>query len=321
MRSRQTITFSRYCLDTPRRLRRVEATRDQNVITLRSMPLARRARPVRKVACVDQFRRAGLVFDVRDSGPPGGQPVVLLHGFPQDQTCFDDVVPVLHEAGLRTLVPAQRGYCATARPAGRAAYRLQECVADVLALLDAAGLATAHVAGHDWGGLVAWCLGHRQASRLRSLVALSTPHPGAMAAAMPRSSQPLRSSYVAFLQLPWLPELLLPRILRPSLVRSGLPEAAADRYLRRLREPGALTAALNWYRALPWSLPTPTGPVSVPTTYAWGRADLAVSRTAAELTRHQIQGRYRFEALDAGHWLPETRPADIAALIIDAAKG
>jgi surfactin synthase thioesterase subunit len=65
----------------------------------------------------------------------------------------------------------------------------------------------------------------------------------------------------------------------------------------------------------------PTGPISVPTTYAWGRADPAISRTAAELTRHHIQGRYRFETLDTGHWLPETRSADIAALIIDATKG
>jgi pimeloyl-ACP methyl ester carboxylesterase len=246
--------------------------------------------------------------------------VVLLHGFPQDATCFDDVVPVLHEAGLRTLVPAQRGYSPTARPAGRAAYRLQECVDDVLTLLDAVGVGTAHVVGHDWGGVVAWLLGHRHAGRLRSLVVLSAAHPRAMAAATLRSRQALQSSYIAFFQLPLLPELVLPRVLRRALVRSGLPDAAADRYLRRLREPGALTAALNWYRALPWSLSTPTGPVSAPTTFVWGRADPAISRTAAELTGHHVQGRYRFETLDAGHWLPETRPADIAALIVAATK-
>jgi len=271
--------------------------------------------------CVDQFQRAGLSFEVRDSGPSGGQPVVLLHGFPQDETCFDDVVPVLHEAGLRTLVPAQRGYSPAARPPGRAAYRLQECVADVLALFDAAGVGTAHVVGHDWGGIVAWLLGHQHADRLRSLVVLSVPHPRAMAAAMLRSRQALQSSYMAFFQLPWLPELVLPRVLRRGLARSGLPDAAADRYLRRLREPGALTAALNWYRALPWSLSAPTGPIPVPTTFVWGRADPAVSRTAAELTGRHVQGRYRFEILDAGHWLPETRPADIATLIVDATNG
>jgi pimeloyl-ACP methyl ester carboxylesterase len=269
---------------------------------------------------MDQFRRAGLVFEVRDSGPPDGAPVVLLHGFPQDPTCFDDVVPVLHEAGLRTLVPAQRGYSRAARPDGRAAYRLDECAADIVALLDTAGLDTAHVVGHDWGGTVAWRLGYGHADRLRSLVVLSTPHPRAMTAAMLRSRQALQSSYIALFQLPRLPERVLPRILHRALVRSGLPEAAAERYLDRLREPGALTAALNWYRALPWSLSSPVGPIPVPTTYAWGRYDQALSRAAAELTRHHVVGGYRYEILDAGHWLPETRPAEVAALILDATR-
>jgi pimeloyl-ACP methyl ester carboxylesterase len=270
---------------------------------------------------VEHFRRDSLVFDVRDSGPPDGQPVVLLHGFPQDESCFDGVVPVLHEAGLRTLVPAQRGYSAAARPPGRAAYRLQECVADVVALLDAAGLGTVHLVGHDWGGAVAWRLGYRHANRLRSVVVLSTPHPGAMTEALLRSPQALQSSYIGFFQLPWLPEQVLSRVLRRGLLASGLPTAAADRYLRRLGEPGALTAALNWYRALPWSLTAPIGAIPVPTTYLWGQHDPALSRTAAELTRHHVRGRYRFEILDAGHWLPETRPADVAAMIVEAASG
>jgi pimeloyl-ACP methyl ester carboxylesterase len=269
---------------------------------------------------VHQFRRAGLVFDAQDGGPPNGEPVVLLHGFPQDETCFDDVAALLQEAGLRTLVPAQRGYSGGARPAGRAAYQLGECVADVLSLLDAAGVQSAHVVGHDWGGQVAWSLADRYAERLRSLVVLSTPHPRAMTAALLRSTQALRLWYVGFFQLPWLPEMVLPHVLRNALVASGLPAAAADRYLRRLREPDALTAALNWYRALPWSAPTAVGPTLVPTTYAWGRRDQAVGRDAAERTGDHVRGRYRFEIMDAGHWLPETRPAEVAALVRDAAS-
>jgi pimeloyl-ACP methyl ester carboxylesterase len=140
-----------------------------------------------------------------------------------------------------------------------------------------------------------------------------------MTAALPRSAQALQSSYILFFQLPWLPERVLPRVLHCALVRSGLPAAATERYLHRLCEPGALTAALNWYRALPWSLSTPTGQISVPTTYVWGRSDPALGRTAAELTRQHVPDRYRFEELDAGHWLPETRPAEVAALIVQAA--
>jgi len=269
---------------------------------------------------VDCFHRAGLVFEVRDGGPPDGQAVVLLHGFPQDQTCFEGVVPALQAAGLRTLVPAQRGYSPGARPRGRAMYRLQECVSDVVALLDAAGVEKAHLVGHDWGGVVAWHVAHQHPDRLRSLVVLSTPHPAAVRAALLRSRQALQLSYLALFQLPWLPEKVLSRFLRPGLVRIGLPERAADRYVGKLSGPGALTAALNWYRALPWSLSTRVGAISAPTTFAWGRRDPAISRAAAERTGEHVRGRYRFEVLDAGHWLPETRPAEIAAMIVDAVR-
>src|SRR5919202_1224240 len=101
---------------------------------------------------MDTFTRDGLTFDVRDAGPADGEPVVLLHGFPQDGSAFDRLTPLLAAAGLRTLAPDQRGYSPGARPAGRSAYRVRELEADVLALLDAAGLASAHVVGHDWGG-------------------------------------------------------------------------------------------------------------------------------------------------------------------------
>ena len=105
---------------------------------------------------MDSFRRDGLTFDVLDSGPADGEPVVLLHGFPQDRTAWNRVAPALHQHGLRTLAPDQRGYSPMARPHGRSAYRLRETTADVLALLDAAGLESAHVVGHDWGGIVGW---------------------------------------------------------------------------------------------------------------------------------------------------------------------
>jgi pimeloyl-ACP methyl ester carboxylesterase len=89
---------------------------------------------------MDSFRRDGLTFDVIDAGPADGEPVVLLHGFPQDSAAWNQVAPALHQHGLRTLAPDQRGYSPMARPRGRSYYRLRETAGDVLALLDAAGL-------------------------------------------------------------------------------------------------------------------------------------------------------------------------------------
>src|SRR3712207_219141 len=202
-----------------------------------------------------------MTFDVRDAGPDDGEPVVLLHGFPQDATAWDRVAPALHQHGLRTLAPDQRGYSPMARPRGRGHYRLRETTGDVLALLDAAGLADAHVVGHDWGGLVAWALGAWHPERVRSLTVLSVPHPGGFLRGLVTSTQPLQSTYIAFFQLPFVPEVTLlahdGAVLHRTLVRSGLPEEHAEHYVRRMREPRALSSALGWYRALPWSSPDP----------------------------------------------------------------
>jgi pimeloyl-ACP methyl ester carboxylesterase len=263
-----------------------------------------------------QFRRNDLVFDVRDQGPAEGDAVVLLHGFPQDGSCFDAVVPALHEGGLRTLVPDQRGYSPGARPTSRRAYVLEQMVSDTLALLDTAGVDRAHVVGHDWGGAVAWALAARHPQRVRSLVALSTPHPTALLKSMTRSTQALHSWYMGLFQLPALPEVLLTRTIAASLRRQGLPAAAAEHYARRMAEPGAATAALNWYRAMPFSHMVATPRVRVPTTYAWGEKDFALGRAAAEMTADYVTGPYAFEVLHAGHWLPEKRPDQVASLVL-----
>lgn len=266
------------------------------------------------------YRRDGLVLDVRDAGPADGEPVVLLHGFPQDAGAWDRVAPQLHQAGLRTLAPDQRGYSPGARPRGRRAYRMAELVGDVLALLADRGLTRAHVVGHDWGGAVAWALAGVQPARVSTLTVLSTPHPAAMAAAMTSSRQALSSWYMAAFQLPLLPEAVLGRTLRRTLVRSGLPAEDARRYARRMAEPGALSAALGWYRALPFAGRDAVPPVRVPTTYVWGARDFALGRRAAELTARQVRGPYRFAELAAGHWLPERSADDVAALVLDRVR-
>ena len=116
--------------------------------------------------------------------------------------------------------------------------------------------------------------------------------------------------------LPLAPEVLVSRSLRGSLAGSGLPAEHVERYCRAMAEPGALTGALNWYRGLPFSTRPAVGPVEVPTTYVWGRHDFALGRAAAEATERHVRGSYRFVELDAGHWLPETCPEEVAEAVL-----
>jgi pimeloyl-ACP methyl ester carboxylesterase len=272
---------------------------------------------VRTIGRVDSFRRGDLTFDVRDGGPPDGEPVVLLHGFPQDAAAWSAVEPPLHAAGLRTLAPDQRGYSPGARPRGRGAYRMSECAADVLALLDAAGLESAHVVGHDWGGSVAWYLAGRHADRLRTATVVSTPHPEAIVRALP-GRQALQFWYMAAFQLPYLPEMRFRdrAFTLRTLTGAGVPKESAERYAERLADSSAATGMLNWYRAIPWSVRTRVGRSKVPTTYVWSTHDVALGRRAAEGTARFVAAPYRFVELDGTHWLPETQPATVAEHVI-----
>lgn len=266
-------------------------------------------------ARVTRFERVGLEFDVTDEGPLDGEPVVLLHGFPTDRSSWQQVAPRLHAAGLRTLAPDQRGYSPAARPPGQAEYRLEELVADVLALLERAGVARAHVVGHDWGGAVAWLLAGNHPDRVASVTVLSTPHPAALSRALRHPDQLRRSWYMAAFQLPRLPEWRLATEFVGLLTRTSLPAPDARRYAERLGSAEALTGPINWYRAAR-SSHVRARRVTVASTYVWGSRDFALGPLAARLTADHVTGDYDFVELDAGHWLPETRPAECADAII-----
>jgi pimeloyl-ACP methyl ester carboxylesterase len=150
---------------------------------------------------------------------------------------------------------------------------------------------------------------------------LSTPHPAAMTDAFRHSNQALRSLYMVFFQLPLLPEVLTRRVLAKALRDSGLPEQHVKTYVYAMADPGAMTGALNWYRGLPFSMREPVGRSRVPTTYIWGRHDLALNRFAAERTGRYVDGPYEFIDLDANHWLPETEPAAVAEAIMKRVLG
>ncbi|MDL9935383.1 alpha/beta fold hydrolase [Gordonia sp. ABSL1-1] len=280
------------------------------------MELADRYRSTR----VTEFRRAGLTFDVIDDGPLDGTPVLLLHGFPQRASSWDQVSPLLHARGLRTLAPDQRGYSPRARPTRRRDYRQDELIADVLTLIDELGVDQIDAVGHDWGAAIAWSLAGNHPDRVRTLTALSVPHPGAFLRAMPRG-QLLKSWYMGFFQLPVVPEKLLSKgLVNPDFVtRAGLPAQHANRLATEIVEYGALTGALNWYRGMPLSDRHSIGrKVRVPTTYVWSDRDVALGRTGAELCAGWVDAPYEFITISgATHWLPETRPAEVAEAILD----
>lgn len=248
--------------------------------------------------------------------------VVFLHGFPQTASSWASQVAAVERAGFRAVAPDQRGYAPGHRPSGRGAYRIDALVDDALAVIDATGDEPVHLVGHDWGGGVAWALAARHPDRLRSLCVVSTPHPGAMRRAC-AGTQLLRSWYIGFFQLPWLPERLLlaggGAPLRRALERSGLPADMAARAVERMREPGALTAALNWYRALPLASPSSAiGRIEVPTLYVWSTGDTALGRAAAERTADWVDAPYRFEVLDGvSHWITETAADTLDRLLVE----
>lgn len=266
--------------------------------------------------------RDGTALPVREGGPSDGEPVLLLHGFPQDSRCWSGVEPTLHGAGLRTLAPDQRGYAPGGGPGPVSAYRMDELAADALAVLDDADLGSAHVVGHDWGGGLAWYLGATHPARVRSLTVLSTPHPTALARSMVGSLQPLRSVYMLWLQVPLVPEIVLSRTLAATLRASGLPEDIAAEYASRFDTPQALRGPLAWYRAAarhpPMRALRGSDVIGIDTTYLWGRHDPALGRAAADATARHVSGaEYRFVELDTGHWLPELRADEVAAAVVD----
>jgi pimeloyl-ACP methyl ester carboxylesterase len=183
---------------------------------------------------MDSFQRGDLVFDASAAGPADSELIVALHGFPQNRHVWDRITPQLNAAGYRTLAPDQRGYSPRARPTGRRAYAQSELVADVLALIDASSPTKAtkvHLVGHDWGAFVAWAFASRHPERLRTLTAVSVPHPRALGWAMPRG-QLLKSWYMVAFQVPKLPEAFLTTPRGVALMQGGgLSAAQVHSYL------------------------------------------------------------------------------------------
>jgi pimeloyl-ACP methyl ester carboxylesterase len=272
-----------------------------------------------------EIEAGGFIFTGRACGPHEGRRILLLHGFPQTSWAWRDQLWALGHAGHRAVAPDQRGYCGGARPAEASAYSTEHLVGDVMALADCMEMERFDLIGHDWGGLLAWIVASRHPGRVRSLSVVSTPHPLALQHALQGGDevQMAQREATASLQQPDEPERLLlgpggdGSGLRRVLTESGLDAEDADMYAAALSEPGAMTAALNWYRAMDRRTLMDLEPVAVPTLYVWSTKDAAFGRAAAEDTRDCVQGPYAFEVLDdVSHWIPETSPERLSALLV-----
>ncbi len=258
-----------------------------------------------------------LVFDVTTAGPEDGIPVVLLHGFPQTSKCWGHVVPHLTRAGLRTIAPNQRGYSPGARPESIEAYKSTNLVQDVLGLIRAFDLDSVHVVGHDWGAAVAWQLAAQHPQHVRSLTAVSVPHTAAFGWALKEDpDQQERSRYIDLLRQEGKAERVLLEHDAARLRAMFGASTTSDQYVDHLSEPGALTAALAWYRAMTSEFGRLEN-VHIPTTYVWSNNDSAIGRVAAELCGEFVDTDYSFVELDGiSHWVPEEAADRLAAEIL-----
>ena len=277
----------------------------------------------------------GLRFRAMVDGPAGAEMFILLHGFPEGAESWTKQVDALAKAGHLAVAPDLRGYGLSDAPEGVEKYAIDLLVEDVAGIIKAFGKSEAHVAGHDWGALVAWFFAASHPEMTKTLTALSVAHPAALAeASRVDADQRERSRYVAlFLQEGKAEHVLADdeyRRLRAMFALGpnpdAVPRSVADHFARSLSRPGRLTAALNYYRANlgagggAWAALTQELKIATPTALLWGDQDPALGRRAVEATAGHVEGPYRLEVLEgAGHWLQFERPEEVSKALTRAA--
>lgn len=272
----------------------------------------------------------GLRMHYVTLGPQKGRPALLLHGFPECWYSWRHQMRALADAGFQAIAPDQRGYNLTEK---KGPYDLDTLTNDLVDLLDHLGIESCPVVGHDWGGATAWSLAAMHPDRVSRLVTMNGPHPNAYVDACKRGFRQLRRSwYIFFFQLRWIPEYLLRRNdfaavrrIFDALPDEYMDDADIDRYIEALSRPGALTAAINWYRALPWamlrhrgSLPNPM--ISMPTCVIWGENDVALDVLCNDTLPEYVDELEIHYLPRASHWVQIDHPEEVNRLMLGFLK-
>lgn len=253
----------------------------------------------------------GFVFDAIDVGPRDGPGVLFLHGFPESMYMWEPIFPGLIEQGYRCVAFNQRGYSSGARPNGVEHYAPAALATDVLGVLDAVGWDTAHLVGHDWGAAIAWRVAAMAPERLRTLNVLSVGHPDVIADLIRNNPEHRRRSAYAkrFRDPDSHLHLLADNAAGLRAIYADWTDpVAVERNVSLLSQPGALEAALHWYRASTRGAHT-DGAIELPVLYLWSDGDPAMGREVAERTADFVHGPYRLVVLEGvSHWIVQEAP-------------
>ncbi|MGA6137166.1 alpha/beta fold hydrolase [Acinetobacter dispersus] len=268
-----------------------------------------------------QYCRNNLIFNVIDSGPMDGNPVILLHGFPETVQSWQATSEILNQHNFRTFAIEQRGYSLTAAPKGRFQYSIDELVADVKAFIDLLGKPV-YIIGHDWGSIVACELALQYPELVKHLTLVSVPHTGAFLKSMLSSTQIFTSYYIGFFQLPFIPELLFKRAKSLShllLKNSGMSAEQIIEFNQHFIQENRIGTAINWYRSMPLApIRSSFKKVKVPTLFVWGNKDIAIGKKSAELNKQFFTGQYQEVHMNATHWIPAQNAEQLSHYFMNA---
>lgn len=270
----------------------------------------------------------GLTFTVEEAGA-GDAVAILLHGFPENRSSWRHQMQPIADLGWRVVAPDMRGYGDSSRPLALADYRINHLVDDVAALFDACGAKRRLLIGHDWGAAVAWAFAIGKAQPLEGLVVMNVPHPSVFRDVLRGSwAQRRRSWYIAFFQLPRVPEAALTargaaiigRMFSDMAVdKTAFPRSVLQGYRTAALKPGAMTAMLNYYRANLRSLP-PAGAVPMvetPTLMIWGEEDVALGIELTEGYRPFVADFTLRRLPGVSHWVQQEAPGRVNAALAD----
>ncbi len=265
----------------------------------------------------------GITLHTVLAGPEDGEPVFLLHGFPDAWFGWEAQIHPLAEFGFRVIVPDQRGYNLSDKPKGVSSYQMNNLVEDIIGLADNLGYDQFYLAGHDFGAMVSWNLATQYPARLKRLAIANVPHPSVMQNYLrTHPSQMRKSWYAFFFQIPRIPE----RVVKTNnwqILISALPdnltEKECNRYRQAWAQPDAMTSMINWYRAMlrQSRKSMAASQIEVPTLVIWGQQDPYISYEMAPLSVNLCQDSRLVTFADASHWVMHDKPKEVSQLLIE----